>query len=269
MGNLIDMLNRASAAAGDRLVANFPQMLEAMALLLAGWLIATVLRMVTAKSTGLIDALITKAVGPARWRVGRFGQVLGTIVYWVVVVFFVAAATQALGLQTFTNWLARLLDHLPTLAAGLLIIAVGYLLSGLVRDVVQATTGMLSPQQRTATARAAQGATLLVALLVGADQIGLKVTWLAILVALVLVCLLGGLALTISLGARTYVANLIGAHYMAQALQVGQSVRVAGFQGSVVELTATSLVLETPQGKVMLPGSVYHDGPIEVLVPES
>jgi small-conductance mechanosensitive channel len=135
--------------------------------------------------------------------------------------------------------------------------------------VVQATTGMLSPQQRTATARAAQGATLLVALLVGADQIGLKVTWLAILVALVLVCLLGGLALTISLGARTYVANLIGAHYMAQALQVGQSVRVAGFQGSVVELTATSLVLETPQGKVMLPGSVYHDGPIEVLVPES
>ena len=101
----------------------------------------------------------------------------------------------------------------------------------------------------------AQGATLVVALLVGADQIGLKVTWIAILAAVLLASVMGGVTLAVSLGARGYVANLIGAHYLRQALQLGQRVRVAGHEGRIVDVTATSLVLETADGRVVLPGA--------------
>jgi small-conductance mechanosensitive channel len=112
--------------------------------------------------------------------------------------------------------------------------------------------------QRQALARVAQGATLVVALLVGADQIGLKVTWIAIFAAVLVASLLGGLAIAISLGARGFVANMIGAHYLRQALRVGQRVRVAGHEGRVLDINATSLVLETADGRVMLPGGLYH-----------
>jgi hypothetical protein len=57
---------------------------------------------------------------------------------------------QTLGLQTFTDWLARLLDHLPALAAGLLIATAGYGLSGMVGDLVQVTATALEPRQRSA-----------------------------------------------------------------------------------------------------------------------
>ena len=112
----------------------------------------------------------------------------------------------------------------------------------------------------------AQGATLVVALLVGADQIGLKVTWLAILAAVLLASVMGGVMIAVSLGARGYVANLIGAHYLGQALRVGQRVRVAGHEGRIVDVTATSLVLETADGRVLLPGRMYHDEAIVVVV---
>jgi small-conductance mechanosensitive channel len=69
----------------------------------------------------------------------------------------------------------------------------------------------------------------------------------------------------VSLGARSYVANLIGAHYLRQAFEVGQRVRVSGFEGRIVEVSATSLVLETQEGRVALPGRVYHDEPIVLL----
>ena len=265
MGDLTEALDRATTVTIERLLAHLPQLLGAIALLFVGWVLARLLRLATRRGAALLDSLVVRGTGQSRWRIGRSASVLGTVVYWVVLLFFVTAATQTLGLQTFTDWLSRLLDHLPTLAAGLLIVAAGYLLSGFVAELVQATATGLTPPQRNALARVAQGATLVVAMLVGADQIGLKVTWIAILAAVLLASVMGGVTLAVSLGARGYVANLIGAHYLRQALQLGQRVRVSGHEGRIVDVTATSLVLETTDGRVVLPGRIYHDEAIVVI----
>ncbi|MDH3210372.1 MAG: mechanosensitive ion channel [Burkholderiaceae bacterium] len=266
MGNFAVALDRAVVATIERLLVYLPQLLGALTLLLVGWLLARLLRLATRRGASLLDSLIARSLGPERWHIDRSASVLGTVVYWVVLLFFVAAATHTLGLQTFTDWLARLLDHLPTLAAGLLIVAVGYVLSGFVAELVRAAATALAPPQRAALARVAQGATLAVALLVGAEQVGLKVTWIAILAAVLLASVMGGVTLAVSLGARSYVANLIGAHYLRQALQLDQRVRVAGHEGRIVDVTVTSLVLETDDGRVVLPGRVYHDEAIVLIV---
>ncbi len=265
MATFTDSLESAATIATERLLGHLPQLLGALALLLAGWVLARVLRATTRRTAALLDSLISRNRIGSRWTVGRSASVLGSVVYWVVLLFFVTAATHTLGLQTFTDWLARLLDHLPTLAAGLLIVVAGYVLSGFVGELVLATATALAPPQRTALARVAQGATLVVALIVGADQIGLRITWIAILAAVLVASVMGGVTLAVSLGSRSYVANLIGAHYLRQAFRIGQQVRVAGFEGRIVDVSATSLVLETADGRVVLPGRVYHDEPVVLL----
>jgi small-conductance mechanosensitive channel len=94
---------------------------------------------------------------------------------------------------------------------------------------------------------------------VGADQIGIRVTWIAVLVLIVLGCLLGGVALAVSLGARGFIANLIGAHYLRQSFQVGETIRVQGFEGRILAVTASTVVLETADGRVSVPARVFHD----------
>jgi RNase P/RNase MRP subunit p29 len=61
------------------------------------------------------------------------------------------------------------------------------------------------------------------------------------------------------------VSNLIGAHYLRQAFRLGQYVRVAGHEGHIVDVTATSLVLETDSGRVVLPGHIFHDEAIVLI----
>lgn len=269
MDSFTASVTSATSALFERLAAHLPSLVGAILLLAAGWLLARLLRVLAVRGMRLAETLIERMAGPSRLKVGRSANVLGTIVYWVVLLFFVTAATHVLGLQTFTDWLERLLDYLPTLAAGLLIVVAGYVLAGFVADLVLATATRLQSAQRTALARLAQGATLVAAILVGADQIGIRVTWVAILAAVVIAAVLGGVTIAVSLGARGYVANLIGAHYLRQAFQVGQRVRVAGFEGRIVEVSATSLVLEAKEGRVALPGRVYHDEPIVLLTGEN
>jgi len=119
-----------------------------------------------------------------------------------------------------------------------------------------------------ALVRVAQTSVLVVALLVGADQIGLEVRWVAILVTVTLGVTLGGAALAVSFGSKHFIANAIGAHYMRQSFRVGEKVRVAGYEGRIIDINATSIVLETASGRVNIPAGAYSNSPIELLSAE-
>jgi hypothetical protein len=262
-----DALKRASSEIVERIVASLPSLLGALLLLVAGWLLARVLRALTMRAVLLVETLAAR-IGPSGaepLRMRRASAVVGEVVFWAAMLVFVTAATHVLELTSFTGWLARLVGYLPTLAAGVLIVIAGYLLARFLADLVQAASPGVDAAQRALLARAVQVTVLTGAVLVGADQIGIRVTFLAIFAAALGGVIAGGVALAVGLGARGYIANLIGAHYLRQAFAVGQTIRAGGQQGRILDITATGLVLETGEGRVILPGRIYHDQAILVL----
>ena len=269
MNDLGEALRSASSDFIDTIVSYLPSVLGALLLLLVGLLLARVLRALTVRAVLLAETLIarlsTQAERGEPLRMRRASAVIGTIVFWGAFLVFVTAATHVLHLTVFTDWLARLVGYLPTLAAGILIVVAGYLLSRFVADLILATSHRLDAPQRALLARVVQVTILTGTILVGADQIGIKITFLAIFFAAVAAIVGGGIALAVGFGARDYVANLIGAHHLRQAFAVGQIIQASGHQGRVLEITATSIVLETADGRVNLPGRIYNEGPIAVI----
>lgn len=258
---------------GARLADYLPSVLGAVLLLLVGWLVARVLRSVAAKLMSLLELVINRVSrgrGAASARVPSASvEIVASILFWVVILFFVAAATEVLGLDLFSSWLKQLVAYLPTLFAGALIMLAGFLMSGLARDLTAAALGSAPEAQRHLLARLVQGTILVTAVVVGADQIGIKVTFLVIMAAIVLSAVTGGVVLAMSLGARTYVSNLIGAHYLRQSYGIGQTVRVGGYEGKILEVTAVSLVLESPQGRVTLPAKIFHEEAVVLVVKDN
>jgi hypothetical protein len=273
----LEQLGGAIAAAfsqiGARLVEYAPSVIGATLLMLAGWLVARVLRGFAVRLMGVLEMLlhrVSRGHGAASPRIPSASvEVVGSILFWVVILFFVAAATQVMGLSLFTAWLKDLVSYLPTLLAGALIILAGVLFSGLARDVTVAALPALPEAQRVLLGRIVQGTLLMAAVVVGADQIGIKITFLVIVAAIAIGAVVGGVALAVSLGARTYVANLIGAHYMRQAFRAGQRVRIGALEGTILELTAVSVVLEAGEGRVTVPAKVFNEEPIALLGPGS
>lgn len=272
MNSLSDALRRASADIVERIVASLPSLLGALLLIVLGWLLARILRALTMRAVLLVESLASR-IGPSTgvepMKMRRAATVIGEIVFWAAMLVFVTAATHVLELTSFTDWLARLVGYLPTLAAGVLIVIAGYVLSRFLANLVQAASPAIDPAQRALLARVVQVTVLTGAVLVGADQIGIRVTFLAIFAAALGGVIAGGIALAVGLGSRDYIANLIGAHYLRQAFAVGQTVRAGGHQGRILDIHATGLVLETHEGRVTLPGRIYNDEAIVVLATSS
>ena len=251
----------------DNVLAYLPNIVGGIALLIVGWVLARLLRAMTLRAARLLDRVTSRLVGPGaeRLHMGRASIVLGTIVFWIVLLFFATAATEVLGLAPFTDWLTRFVAYLPTLAAGALIMVVGYAASRIAADLVRTSAPGFSLAQRAALARVAQVTIVAAAILVGADQIGIKVTFLVIFIAAIAAAVVGGVALSVGMGARDYVANLIGSYHLREAVPIGRVVRVGDIEGRVIDVTATALILETSDGMVSVPGRVYNEQSITVI----
>ena len=243
------------------LLATLPNLLGALVLIIVGWVLAKFLRMLVVRFAHYLDRLLAgRGAGAVKEQPGRLGAVsdaLGSIVFWFVILFFLTVAAQALGLDAFLGWVSRLTAFLPTLFTGLLIVLAGYVMSILVRDLVSTASAAAGERQRTMLGRAVQAIIISLAIVIGADQIGIKVTFLVIMVTVAASAVMGGAALAMSLGARSYVANLIGGHVMRRNLQIGQTVRIHGMTGRVLDMTPTAVVLETDDGRATVPARLF------------
>ena len=246
-----------------RLIAHLPEILAALLILLAGWLIGRWLRRLT---VGLGERLYRRLDRSGRSpdvdqtvRSPTVLRLIGNLVFWSTIVLFATVAVDVAGLTAVRTWLGRLVTYLPQLLVGLLIIVAGYLLSGIVRGFVRDALASARVPQSDALGRLAQLVTIVAAVIIGIDQMGVRVGLITTVLSIVIAAFLGGLSLAFGLGARSLVANLVGAHHARRYLRPGERARIGNLSGEVIELTPTGIVLAGESGRVHVPASRFHE----------
>jgi small-conductance mechanosensitive channel len=263
----------AVSSAASRLLAQFieflPTLIGALVVLVVGWLLARLLRSAVRRLLRWSNRFFDRRMGTERARALKLSptmvQLIGNIAFWLIILFAVTLTTRVLGMVAFSAWLDRVVAYLPTLLAGGLIMLAGWVISTLARDLTAAAVTSARLAHAEVFARGVQGAILAMALVLGINQIGIDVSLLTTLIAILVAAGAGAMALAFGLGARSLVSNLIGSHYLQQQFEPGQRARVGDIEGEIVELTPVGMVLATAKGRVTIPAKVFHDEPTTLL----
>jgi len=246
----------------DQVVNAAPQLLGAMVVLLVGWFIAQLLRVATRRLIRGLDTFWSSGdeESAAQLRIKRTHAIIaGNLVFWVTLVFFVATAANMAGWDMLSGWMDSIVIYLPNLVSGLLIILGGFLVSNLVRKAVISAAESAGMEQGSVLARIAQAVVILTTLLIGIEQIGINVDFLTNVLIVIVGVLLAGAALAFGLGARSLIANIIGAQYLRKHCRIGEQMRLGDVEGSIVEVTQTSVVLDTPYGRTVIPARLFQE----------
>lgn len=249
-----------------------PQVLGAALWIAAGWVAA---RLVRSLSRRLIDSSLSRmARRPslrsaldntgAREAIPRF---TGQLLFWVVMMFFVAAAAETLGLPVVTASLNRFAYYLPNVLAAIVIVFAGLVIGNLASAVVAAGAERAGVVRAPALGSVAQITVVLVSLIVALEQLGINGDVLVIMIAVVVGVLLATGGLAFGLGARVTVSNLIARHYVAQAYRLGETIRIDGVEGPIVDITPTAVIIDTAEGRTSLPAQRFQEVPSVVLPP--
>jgi uncharacterized protein YacL len=188
-------------------------------------------------------------------------RLIGSLVFWIVLTLFGVAAVEILGLPILTNLLGRLAAYLPNIVAAAALVIGGLAAARLARGAAVRTAGLMGlEKQSEALAGVAHVLVITIAGLMALEQLGLHGRVLELILAVTLGSVLAAAGLAFALGARTAVANIVAARYVTQLCRLGQEVRIDDVQGTVVEFTSTAVIIESKEGRVIVPAARFHEG---------
>jgi small-conductance mechanosensitive channel len=248
-----------------------PRLVAAAVLLAIGWALAMLLRLLTSRLVHALGRMVPGAVlrrGLPQPTIERqVSDIIGLIVFWAVLLFFVAAAADALGLAVLSTSLAGLGFYLPRLIGATVIAVVGLVVGNLARDAVTATAAAAGAPFAAAVGQIARVAILVAAGLIAVAELGIDITLLTAVLSVTLLAVLGAFALAFGLGARAAMSNIIGAHYLRQTFEAGQQVRFGDVEGTISAITATAVVVRVPEGQIVIPAKHFSETPSMLFTP--
>jgi hypothetical protein len=154
------------ADAMGRIVAFLPHLVSAVLILAVGYGVAVLLRLLTRRllhGAGF-DRFVERRVHPKATRRGSPSAGAGGVVFWIIMLAAITMASRALGLETLSAGLSRILGYVPNVLVACVIVAVGAavgrLLGNLVADV-----------SNRSLARVARGAVIALAIFMALDEL--------------------------------------------------------------------------------------------------
>ncbi|MDA0822436.1 MAG: hypothetical protein O3C28_08435 [Proteobacteria bacterium] len=228
----------------------------AVALLASGFAAAWVLRVIVLRIGAAAGILFSGTAGGRRTGTVRLPWPLSVVVanamFWLTVVFFVSESSRVLGLEFIADLIATVASYLPTALVAAIILLAGYSFASIARNSI-ATSGEESQ---------ALGSLLFftvntIAVLAALRQIGIDLILVQSLLLIITAAAFGGLAYAFGKGAAPSLGNIIAAHYLRQVYRQGQRMRVGAIEGEILEITPTAVVIDTRNGRALIPASTF------------
>lgn len=261
MAHLVESFSSTFTSVANQVIDFLPRILAAVLVLLLGWLLARLVRAIATRFIGGLDQLWARLVSKTGIDQAYMhlvsAKLIGDILFWFIILVSVFGAGQILSLGVFTAWLTDAVAYLPSLLAGVLIIILGVALSRLVRSLVEAAASAAHISQASLLGRGVQILMIVVSVIVGVTQLGIDVSFLTTITAIILAATLGGIALAFGLGAKSHVKNIVTMQQLRKLYRVGDEVRIGELRGTILGFSPTMVITESEEGTAYIPAGLF------------
>ncbi|MBL7825645.1 MAG: mechanosensitive ion channel [Saprospiraceae bacterium] len=255
--------------------AFFPKFIGASSILLIGWIISRTIGKILSKvlATVGVDRLaemfqdidLIQRAGVMRAKVS---DLLAKGVYYMLMLIFIIASTEVLGVAAITQLFIDLMNYLPSLLTAAVILLIGLFLADMIQGVVQTlcqSLGIPSAKLIASIVFYFVFITIAVSALaqakINTDFISSNLTAIVAAVAL-------AFAFGYGLASRDLISNYLASYYNKNKVRIGDDVRIIGERGKVVMMDSTSLILQTPERAIIIPLAKLTVEKVEVFYPD-
>lgn len=193
-----------------------PRILAAVIVFIIGWVVATILYRLIVEVVKLLkidEALKVAGVHDAVKDAGLSldtGRLLGLLVMWFVVIVFLVASLEILGLTTVTVFLERVvLLYIPQVIVASLILIIGAIVADMVRGLVVGSAKAMSARAAHFAGAVAKWAVWVFAILAALDQLGVASVFIQTLFTGLVVALSLAFGLAFGLGGKDAAARVL------------------------------------------------------------
>ncbi|HKL26913.1 MAG TPA: hypothetical protein VJ910_11850, partial [Desulfuromonadales bacterium] len=189
---------------------------------------------------------------------------IARLLYWLVLLVFILAASESLGLPQVTQTLQGLVAYLPHVLAAALILLFGALIARLVGNTLGALADQSGVRGGLALGQISRYVILIFVVILAMEQLGVNTDLLVITATALIGAVLLALAVAFGIGSRELARHVMAGFHARDVFVIGQKLSVGDRKGKLIGIGPVKSTLETAAGRLTLPNAQLLEG--EVLI---
>lgn len=219
MSDLQLSLTYLSAQTVSQLSLYVPRVLAALVILVVGSLFSKFVKRIVVK---LLEAITLSKVlknTPVEHFIvhaelnQKVEEVVGTVIYWLIMLVFINASVAVLGLVGVTTVLERMLAYIPSVFSAVVVLFFGLLLAGVVESLVKASIKTVDGKAARFLGKVSSYLVITITVLAAISELGIAREFIMILFMGFVGTISVGFGLALGLGGQEVVRKMLGEWY--------------------------------------------------------
>ena len=252
------------------IAAAFPKVVMAVLVLLIGWIISKVLRLILKKVLKIakIDKASDKIneaqlFGKSNIKVDLEKILLG-FVKWVLLLVFIIIAADITELTVISTEIANLLRYLPVLLSAMVIFMVGLYAAKLIKQMLVSVFESMGFKGSKVVSNIVFYILVIFVTITSLNQAGIDTSIITSNFTIILGSFLLAFSIAFGLGSRDVVSNLLKTFYARKSYSVGDVIKFNEVEGTIESIDSLFVVLKTAEGKLVVPIKEMVDNKVAV-----
>ncbi len=237
-----------------------PTILYAFLTLLAGWLAAVVLSWAIKKILRFVklDHYVERYMPRDMLKIDfSVTKLIGKIVYYLVFLGALMGSMDMIGLTMVSDAIKQIMGFLPNVLSAAVILLVGLFIANLVGKFIVNAAESTGSSYGGMAAKAAKTVIGIFVSLIAFRQLNIDTSIIDNNIETIFMALAGIAVVGIGWGARNMFGNAVAGAYVKDLVATGDKVTINGVTGTVKSVTNMAVVLDTADGKVIVPTNQF------------
>lgn len=196
-----------------------PRLIGALIILLVGGLIAKFFKKATQKILEFLKVSLLFKNTPVEAFLkhadmgSKIEQVLGSLVYWMVMLLVFQTAISVLGLAALVGVLDRVVAYIPRIFSAVVVLFIGLLVAGVLESLVKGSIKSIDGKHARALGKVASYLTLIIFVMVAISELGIAQQFILILFIGLIATVTISVGLAVGLGSKNTVGKILDEWY--------------------------------------------------------
>jgi hypothetical protein len=270
MPNIQDILIQTFTNLINQFTTFVPNFISALVLILVGVgvakLVASIISKVLEKAN--IDRLGDK-INKMDFVKGmgfeiKLSALMAQVVYFFIMLIFVASATNALQMQFLTDLVSKTMILIPKLITAAIMLFVGLIIADYLKKSVVTICRSLGISAGKLLGSAVFFFFMVISLIAALAQAEINTSLLESSFNIIIGGIIFAFAVGYGIASRDVLANILSSFYSKNKFKEGQTIAIDGVKGEIIAIDATSVTLKTGDTQTILPMGMFQNSKVEV-----
>lgn len=268
--NLAEILRNTFQTLIDQFIGFVPRLLGGLIILLIGVAVARITALVLRR---VLERIGFDKIGDRLNEVSiikqlkteiKLSHVVAKVLYYFILLVFITAATETLGVDAITEMISSLVNFIPKLIAAAIMLQVGVLLA----DALRAGVVSVCESFKIASGRLLGTIVftffLIVTIISALAQAGINTELLESSFNLIIGGIIFSFAVGYGIASRDVMANILSSFYSRSKYRAGQTIQIDGVKGEILMIDTTTLTLQTGESTTVFPLQALQTRKVEI-----